>query len=383
MVLFMNISIFSSTAWSFLWQRPQQVAARLAQKGFNITYVELPAPLSHWQVINDFKTRDLFVIRNVANNLSVVKPYYPYMGRNFKSFNQILMRTTLSAYFDCFRSNVAILYSVDYAFMIEKLAARKINFLYECVDEISGFSGAPPEILKLERSLILGASHVVTTARALYSKVLPLNRNCSYIPNGADFGHFNRACKLTKVPKDISRLKKPIIGFIGALWDWIDVDLICYLAKEYPEYTILLVGPIASGIDKIKNYSNIIAVGTKPYAVLPYYLSSMDICLIPFKINKLTLATNPIKMYEYLAAGKPVVSTNLPEVRTNASQIVKIGIDKTDFVKKVETAIAEARAPDESIRIAERIAFAKENSWEHRVEQIAKILEDLGKHKKK
>ena len=117
-------------------------------------------------------------------------------------------------------------------------------------------------------------------------------------------------------------------------------------------------------------------VGTKKYELLPQYLSFMEVCLIPFKINKLTLASSPIKLYEYLAAGKPVVSTALPEILSNASDIVLIGKDHKDFIQKVEAAV-EATARDEESAITRRIEFAEANSWDERVQSMEKHLEEL------
>jgi glycosyltransferase involved in cell wall biosynthesis len=171
-------------------------------------------------------------------------------------------------------------------------------------------------------------------------------------------------------------LKNPIVGFIGAIYDWIDIDLICKLAEAHPDYSILLVGPVNFGKNDLAKHSNILMVGTKRYETLPQYLSYMDVCLIPFKINKLTLASNPIKLYEYLAAGKPVVSTALPEVVNNASHVVLIGKDHADFIQKVEGVVNATPKDDESAK-AKRVEFANNNSWDERVQSIKKLLENL------
>jgi glycosyltransferase involved in cell wall biosynthesis len=201
------------------------------------------------------------------------------------------------------------------------------------------------------------------------------NKNCFYLPNAADFEHFHSAVQVKQRPKEIESLSRPIIGFIGAIFDWIDIDLICKLAKLHPNYSILLVGPVNYGLKKLRKHSNIVMVGAKQYKILPQYLSCMDVCLLPFKINKLTMASNPIKLYEYLAAGKPVVSTALPEVCGNASDIVYIGENNEDFIKKVEEAVSENKKPENEDAILKRINFAKNNSWEKRIETFEKLIE--------
>jgi glycosyltransferase involved in cell wall biosynthesis len=138
----------------------------------------------------------------------------------------------------------------------------------------------------------------------------------------------------------------------------------------------LLVGPVNSGKDQLDAYSNIIMVGAKPYEALPSYLSNIDVCLIPFKLNDITLASNPIKMYEYLAAGKPVVSTALPEVVRNASEIVYIGKNDEDFLRKVENAVKESQINNEG-SINERVSFAKKNSWQSRIQVMEENLNEV------
>jgi glycosyltransferase involved in cell wall biosynthesis len=149
------------------------------------------------------------------------------------------------------------------------------------------------------------------------------------------------------------------------------------LAELHPDYSILIVGPVRHGLDKLKEHANIVMVGHKKFAVLPQYLACMDVCLIPFKLDKLTLASNPIKLYEYLAAGKPVVSTELPEVCNNVSEIVYIGKDDDDFIKKVEEAVSETEKTENEAAILRRINFAKDNSWEKRIDTIEKLLRNV------
>jgi glycosyltransferase involved in cell wall biosynthesis len=191
-----------------------------------------------------------------------------------------------------------------------------------------------------------------------------------------DFDHFNSAAKGIVTLDELSTLRHPVIGFIGALYNWIDVDLICRIAEVHPEYSVLLVGPVAAESNQLEKYSNIVTVGAKPYGILPSYLSNIDVCIIPFKLNDITLASNPIKMYEYLAAGKPVVSTALPEVLKVASDLVYVSKDEVDFIKKIEMAILELEHNNDT-SVTARMNFARKNSWESRVEVMEKFLHEL------
>jgi len=250
-----------------------------------------------------------------------------------------------------------------------------VNVVYDCIDDFSGFSDISDWVcvLNFEKELAARASFVIATSRMLSERLSKINPNCLYVPNAADFEHFNSATRVVEKPKEVKDLKRPVIGFIGAIYDWFDVDLICKLAEVHPDYSILLVGPVEYGLDKLGKHSNIKMVGAKPYSILPQYLACMNVCLIPFKINKLTFASNPIKLYEYLAAGKPVVSTALPEVRENASKIVYVAQDDAGFIRKVEEATKEIKFKNEE-RTSKRIDFARDNSWEKRIDTIEKLL---------
>jgi hypothetical protein len=245
------------------------------------------------------------------------------------------------------------------------------------VSAFSDQSKSGSTLLKTEEGLIRKSSLIIASATALCEKIAKLRSDCFYVPNASDFEHFNKATKILERPADIETLNRPIVGFIGAVFDWIDVDLLCKIAQSHPDYSVLLVGPVNSGLDKLKRFPNIVMVGAKDYQILPNYLAFMDVCLVPFKINKLTVASNPIKIYEYLAAGKPVVSTALPELQKSASRVVLVGKDHDDFIQKVELTIEQAKGPDGRSALTDRIEFARDNSWGKRVELIEKLLRNL------
>jgi glycosyltransferase involved in cell wall biosynthesis len=277
------------------------------------------------------------------------------------------------------KPDIALLYNPQDIFLLDVLEQMNVKVVYDCVDEHSAFPGISDasKILEAERKLLVRSSGVITVSKRLYEKCSKINPNCVYIPNGVDFEYFKKATTSRRKVQELENLKHPIIGFVGAIWDWIDVDLICELAKSHADYSILLVGPMYFGSDKLNKYSNIFAVGHKEYASLPWYLSCMDVCLIPFKINELTLASNPIKLYEYLAAGKPVVSTALPEVCNIPSELVYIGKEDEDFIRKVEDAVNETKKPQNEAIVAQRVNFAKSNSWERRIDAVEKLLRNI------
>jgi len=322
---------------------------------------------------------NVFLTRSIMKHLRVANLFLPdFRGKlQFIAEKYGLLAFNLLLRALRFRPNIAIFYTVDYVFLLNSLRSMKVKIIYDCVDETSAFSDrseAGSTILKAEENLVRKSSLTIASAKVLYEKIVKIKSNCIYIPNASDFGHFNKAAQTMKKPKEIETLKHPVIGFIGAIFDWIDTDLLCKMAQAHPEYSILLVGPVNSGLDELKKHPNIVMVGAKNYQLLPKYLASMDVCLIPFKINKLTRASNPIKMYEYLAAGKPVVSTALPEICNNASEVVYIGKDREDFIKKVERVVNET---EDKAMISRRIDYARDNSWEKRVKTIEALLRNI------
>jgi glycosyltransferase involved in cell wall biosynthesis len=372
--------IVTSMPWGFLWQRPHQIAARLANRGFDVVYFHSPFGLSPSFLIKLFREKKLFIVERVRPNLRIINLFVPPFRGKLRLLTDELGALLLRAYITWFglKPSVAIFYNPRDVFLVNCLKSMGVRIFYDCVDDYSAFPGVrnPLKVLRDEQLLINESSFVFVVSKKLFSRVSKINSNCVFIPNGADFEHFNSAVGLQVWPSDVKSLKRPILGFIGAIWDWIDVDLICKLAELHPEYSVLLVGPVYFGREKLLKHPNIYAVGHKQYKVLPRYLACMDVCLVPFKINRLTLASNPIKLYEYLSAGKPVVSTALPEVCENASGLVYIAKDEGDFIRKVEEAVKEAESPNKEL-IMRRIKFAKENSWEKRIDVIEKLLRNF------
>jgi glycosyltransferase involved in cell wall biosynthesis len=250
------------------------------------------------------------------------------------------------------------------------------KILYDCVDELTGFSSVVDvaKVLRDESELVASSSVVIAVSQALCQKFSRLGVNCFYLPNGADVPRFLEAARAGEKVREIESLSHPIIGYSGAVYQWFDVELVCRLAELHPEYSVLIVGPVGYGLEEFRKYPNITLVGVKRYDVVPKYVACMDVCLIPFKINKLTLATCPIKLYEYLAAGKPVVSTAVPEVLNNASEFVYVGQNREDFIRKVEEAVEESEKPGYEAIAARRVRFAEDNSWEKRVDAFERLL---------
>jgi glycosyltransferase involved in cell wall biosynthesis len=190
--------------------------------------------------------------------------------------------------------------------------------------------------------------------------------NPTMLPNGCDFEHFgkyaNPACDMIS--------GSPVIGFYGAVASWLDWEIINYCIEQRPEYSFVFVGPGYSR-SLPANTKNSFFLGERSYSSLPKYLYSFDVAIIPFEIKPMTLGCDPIKCYEYLASGIPVVSTPIPQV-VKLAPAVRIGSTKEEFLAQIDDAVAN---PD--LLKKERIALARENSWEARAKTAIKRLEEL------
>jgi glycosyltransferase involved in cell wall biosynthesis len=370
------LPIYLPAASTFLWERPQQIASRLARDGHTILYLQGPLYLDDLSWI--INSENLFLRKKITSQLSAVNMFLPPFQDKLKFVSNSLQVLIFKLYLRSlhFEPEVAIFYGIEYVSLLHTLRSMGTKILYDCVDEVSGFSNVVDvaRVLREEKDLVTNSSIVIVTSQALHQKLSKLNSNCFYIPNGADVPHFLKATKASEKIPEIEHLRHPIIGYTGAISDWFDVELVCRLAELHPEYSVLIVGPVGHGLEKFKRHPNITLVGVKKYEVVPKYLAYMDVCLIPFKINKLTLASNPIKLYEYLAAGKPVVSTALPEVCNNASEFVYVGKNEGDFIRKVEEAVEEPKKPEYEAIVAGRVRFAQDNSWEKRIDVFERLL---------
>lgn len=237
--------------------------------------------------------------------------------------------------------------------------------VYYCVDEFSEFSGYDRETtLAAEARLARRADLVVTTSQALYESKRHLNPNTVLVTHGVDFAHFSRATSPDlAVPSDVASLPRPVLGFWGLIQDWLDVQLLAAVAGRRPQWSIVLIGEAATDLGALEGLANVHVLGRRPYEQLPAYAKGFDVGLIPFRMNDLTRAVNPIKLREYLSAGLPVVSTPLPEVVRYAG-LVTAAEDAETFVRACETAIVASQGCEA------RQAAMRSETWPAKVEEI-------------
>jgi len=243
--------------------------------------------------------------------------------------------------------------------------------VYHCVDEFSAFSDTNGQhIAEMEDQLLRRADLVITSADRLRDNKVKVNPSTVLVRHGVDFNHFVKACDpATKIPDDIANLPKPILGFFGLVADWVDFEALIAAAKAHPEGSVVVIGKVAPDVDAsvLEAVPNIHLLGRKPYADLPGYCKAFDVALMPFRVNELTLNANPLKVREYLAAGVPVVSSDIPEVRKVG--LCKLAKDTEDFVRKIDECLAEGAGPSR-----QRAELIRHESWEAKVEEIRSFV---------
>jgi glycosyltransferase involved in cell wall biosynthesis len=257
------------------------------------------------------------------------------------------------------------------------LLAGKLNesqLLYYCVDEYTAFTGAAKGLREIEQDLFRKSDLVIVSAEKLFESKKDYNKNTYIIRHGTDWNHFRTALDdETKIPDEIKILPRPVIGFHGLLADWVDFELIKKTAEHFSNGSVVLIGKIAVDAErKIKildDVKNIHFLGRKPYQELPAYCKSFDVALNPFKISELTLAANPLKVREYLAAGLMTVSTDIPEVRILENCLV--GENPLHFIEQIEHAL---RNPKTRAEISDGV---KHESWEAKVDELREIMKRI------
>lgn len=241
--------------------------------------------------------------------------------------------------------------------------------VYYCTDEWSRFSHVDGErIARMEGELCRRADVVFATARTLQERKRALNPETHLALHGVDHQHFAKALDAdTTIPEDLAGCPRPIVGFFGLVHDWIDISLLAHVARRRPDWTVAVIGKSNVDLSSLEQLPNVRLLGRRPYEQLPRYCKAFSVGVMPFALNELTSNVNPIKMREYLSAGLPVVSTDLPEVR-GFSEAVRVARSPDGFLAACEAAIA---SDDPAARRRRSEAMAAE-SWEAKVAELGR-----------
>lgn len=262
------------------------------------------------------------------------------------------------------------LFTPDAPELIRPLAPEKV--VYCCVDDFAAFSGYNPGLIaKLEQMTFAAADAVLTTSAPLQEHCRRYHSNAHLVPHGVDFEHFAATEGLSpdRIPNDLRGIRPPVFGYFGLISDYVDLELIAAAARRRPEWSFVLIGSVRSPVNALNGLPNVHLLGGKPYEDLPRYCRGFDVGLIPFRMNRLTHAVNPIKLREYLAAGLPVVASPMPEVLRYAPA-VRTAETLDEFLAACAAALGTARGGG----ARSRRELVRGESWQARVDQVSQII---------
>jgi glycosyltransferase involved in cell wall biosynthesis len=344
--------------WDFVWQRPQQIFSRLA--------VDHPILFTEEPMVGGTEPR--LMISEPQSNLVRAVPVLPSethtnVDLECETSLQLLRRALkehplLAGRFD---APVQWFYSPMTApCFADQFGA--LSIVYDCMDELANFRFASPDIKQREEFLLSRADLVFTGGYHLFESKSRHHANVHFYGCGVDADHYSQArLSATTIPAEIATLPRPIFGYIGVIDERLDYDLLTKIAQKFSQGSVVMIGPLAK-VERhmLPNLPNIYWFGQRPYRDLPALLKSFDVCLMPFALNEATRYINPTKTLEYMAAGKPIVSTAVPDVVRNFTPVVEIGRSHEDFVHAVARAY---QSPDPG-RINQGIDRATGASWE-------------------
>ncbi|MGZ8927070.1 MAG: glycosyltransferase family 1 protein [Methylobacter sp.] len=346
-----DVICLSHLRWDFVYQRPQHLLSRFARSG-SVLFFEEP-------IFFDGETHLSVTRRDV--NIFVCVPFINY-GEKINAvqiqrimLNNKIRENSLENYILWFYTPMAIEFTVD-------LKPRVTVF--DCMDELSAFKFASPKLIEFENLLLEKADLVFTGGQSLYRAKKDRHPNVFAFPSSIDVKHFAKAHKIIDEPEDQAKIPFPKLGFLGVIDERMDTILLAEMADLRPGWHFVMIGPVVKiAPEDLPRRVNIHYLGAKEYSELPAYLSGWDIALMPFAINESTRFISPTKTPEYLAAGKPVISTPIQDVVSpyGNQDLVSIAETATEFIFKAEK-ILERENVDEWLKRVDE--FLSQNSWD-------------------
>lgn len=342
-----------------MWQRPQQFLSRFARR-HRVLFVETYcSPVDRARV-------DLRAIEDHPN-LTVLQMHLPAARWGEGAFIDLERRRVLQA---ALRGELAGRFERPLLWFYDPMAVVPFAghlgeraIIYDCMDELSQFRGAPPELIARERQLLARADVVFCGGQKMRRKRLPLNPNTHFFGTGVDCDHFGAALSpaLPVAPEIAALGEAPVLGYFGVIDERIDYDLLARLADARADWHVVMVGPTAK-VDpaEFPRRRNLHWLGGRPYAQLPALTKGFAVALMPFALNAATEYINPTKALEYMAAGRPVVSTALDEVRMNFGRVAHVAPDPKRFIALCAREVARPSRQ----RIERGRRLAAENTWE-------------------
>jgi UDP-galactopyranose mutase len=361
---------FSHLRWNFVFQRPQHLMSRFARQ-MTVVYWEEPVEIGP-------KETAYLQVRQAddAANVRVVVPHLPE-GMP-EGAREGALKRLLDAHLASHKGQLVAWYYTPMMLSFSKHITPDVT-VYDAMDELSKFKFAPEHLLDYEQELIDRADIVFTGGSSLYEAKKGRHDNVHCFPSSVDRAHFAKARAHLFDPADQEDLPKPRLGFYGVIDERFDIELLDKAAAMRPDWTFVMVGPVVKiGEDELPRRHNICYLGSKTYEQLPAYLSGWDVALMPFAMNESTEFISPTKTPEYLAGGKPVVSTPIRDVVRHYGKLEGVQIASTaeEFVAACEKALELSRDPERGW-LAEADLMLSASSWDTTQARMAGLVAEL------
>jgi glycosyltransferase involved in cell wall biosynthesis len=332
-----DIIYISTIEWNFIWQQNQEIALRLARAGNRVLYVENtgarpPGIGDAARIMSRLKRWGASLISNglreVAPNVFVCSPLVlpPFGSRIQRAINRYVLLPVIGRAARRLGMRNLLLWTylpTDTAVGLIKLMRTQTSpIVYYCLTDFPQLSPDPEEMRKSEESLVRMSDVVFTSCSQLAQRLSPFTNNIHIFPMGVDCSAFDepsdKALSQTVAShpgEEAGSLPGPVIGYVGGLHKHVDFDLLAQMAEARPDWSWVFVGPFQERVEKLQRHPNVYLLGPKPHQELAGYLRGFDVCIVPYVKSGYTDTVVPVKLNEYLAAGKAVVSTDIPTVR--------------------------------------------------------------------
>ena len=381
-----DILCISSIDWDFIWQGHQEIMSRLAAAGHRVLFVEntgvRPARVSDLprvrQRLRNWR-RSTKGFREERPNLFVHSPLVlplPY-SRIARWLNTRIMLRSLRTWMRA----TGFSRPIAWTFLPTPLARDLLGALdplvtiYYCIDDFASSSTEARRITASEEALFRDADLVFVTSQKLKDRALRQRRDVHLFPFAVNLAGFEKVRNAPDPrPEDLARLKRPIAGYVGGLHQWLDQDLIVEAARRLPDVSFALVGPAQVDVSRLQNVPNIHLFGQRDHADVPRYVKGFDVGLVPYRITDYTANVYPTKLNEYLVMGKPVVATDLVEIRrfnTEHGDIVRMAATADAYADAIRASVTPSTPAD----VSRRMAVAASNSWERRLEAMTELID--------
>ncbi len=378
-----NVVCLSTIDWGFLWQEHQAVMSILARAGNRVLFIEnMGVRTPGWRDLprlaarlrNRLSARGRF--GSIAPNIQLYSPValpFPY-SRVAQRINRIIVGRRIQSWLSRNAFTEPILFSfLPTQFLLDLMdLIEPALCVHYCTDDLAQTSVEARKIRPYEQRVLARCDLVLASAQSLVEYCRTHNPNTRYLPMGVSLEKFEAAWRgKTEMPAEMRALPRPIFGYVGGIHPSVDQELLVRVAEEFPHASIVLVGPEQTDTHRLRSRPNVHLLGARPHDLVPSYVAAFDVCLIPYRVNDFTRSVSPAKLNEYLAVGKPVVATGLPEVRC--------------FDAENPGAIRVSRSSDEFAKLCgsvdgfdgrdRRRAIAERNSWDARVSQLCEWME--------